>query len=178
MLFTFSFCSPETEKCSVVSPAFSFSTDAKMWRKMLLLFTVSFPTDFFFSTNLQRFLDVYVIWRWVQICVCRRGRGESCWRNRSRKPFLLSRLHSLLGWGDPGGEGRPCSPAGRGNPGRSGRLCSAAEIPAAVTWGQALGYQCWWRWIIPLQALARLCQVFMWCHMPLSAVWSGLGQWN
>lgn len=178
MLFTFSFCSPETEmQCSISS--FQLLHRCKNVEENVTTFhcLISYRS-FFFSTNLQRFLDVYVIWRWVQICVCRRGRGESCWRNRSRKPFLLSRLHSLLGWGDPGGEGRPCSPAGRGNPGRSGRLCSAAEIPAAVTWGQALGYQCWWRWIIPLQALARLCQVFMWCHTPLSAVWSGLGQWN
>lgn len=28
------------------------------------------------------------------------------------------------------------------SPGRSGRLCSAAEIPAAVMWGQALCYHC------------------------------------
>lgn len=69
---------------------------------------------FFFFTNLQRFLDVCVIWRWVQICVCRRGEGESCWRNRSRKPFLLSPLHSSRGRRDLVGEGWPCSPAVKG----------------------------------------------------------------
>jgi len=69
---------------------------------------------FFFSTILRRFLDVCVIWRWVQICVCRRQKGESCWRNRSRKPFLLSPLHSSPERRDLSGEGRPHSPAAKG----------------------------------------------------------------
>lgn len=94
---------------------------------------------FFFFTNLQRFLDVCVIWRWVQICVCRRGKGKSCWKNRSRKPFLLSPLHSSPRRRDLGGEGRPYSPAARGQSWRSGGLCSAPETPAVVCGGRRGG---------------------------------------
>lgn len=146
-------------------------TDAKMWRKASVLFSAVFPIDFF--ANLQRFLDVCVIWRRVQICVCRRGNGESCWRNRSRR-LCPSYLPWVLG---PGEERRPqcggLSPVLRGQGREGSRPRSAPEVPAVV--GAGAGCE------LP----ARLGEsYFSWprrfvtsCHRPLSAVWSAWGQW-
>lgn len=96
------------------------STDAKTWRKASVLFSAVCPIDFF--ANLPRFLDVCVIWRRVQICMCRRGNGESCWRNRSRRPCPFC-LPCVLG---PGEERRPqCA---RCSEDRAGRVAGPAWL--------------------------------------------------
>lgn len=107
-----------------VSPAFSFSTDAKMWRKIATFqCLVSYRFIFFFHHPPEILGCVCN----SEVGVCGRGRGESCWRNRSRKAFLLS---CIL---DQGEEGCPCSPAAREE--RQALLqcrdCSCSRVGAA-----------------------------------------------